>query len=107
MSSSVLKQQVTEFCTPPLGQLHRHIWLTKEVAASVGVDLSAAMHSGDLDPRCYSQMVTKCRRGNCDRACALHLEKLKNRKQNEVQSFCPNKAAIDAMARWTREADQS
>ncbi|MBT8154932.1 hypothetical protein KMP13_13775 [Epibacterium ulvae] len=83
----------------PLGQVHRHMWLTKEVAASVGVDLSAAMHSGQLDPRNYSNLVTQCRSSGCDNTCALHVSALPSGRQDEVQDFCPNKALLDRLAK--------
>lgn len=84
---------------PHLGQVHRHMWLTKEVAASIGLDLSAAMHSGQLDPRHYSQLVTQCRSSSCDNACALHVSALPGGRQDEVQGFCPNKKLFDQLAK--------
>lgn len=82
-----------------LGNMYRHMWLTHEVARSVGVDLSAAMHDRSLDPRRYSEIVTKCRASGCDRACALHLSTLKNGQQEQVQDYCANKDLIDRLSK--------
>ena len=86
-----------------LGNMYRHMWLTHEVARSVGVDLSASMHNGSLDPRRYSEIVTKCRASGCDRTCALHLSVLKNGKQKEVQDYCANKDLIESLSRMKEQ----
>lgn len=80
------------------------MWLTREVAASVDVDLSVAMQAGQLNPRSYSDLLTRCRGAGCDRACALHLSALKNGRQDKVQEFCPNKEQLDQLASKPRRA---
>lgn len=89
---------------PHLGQMHRHLWLTNEVAASVGVDLNAALHSGQLDPHNYSKIVTQCRSAGCDNTCALHVSALPGGHQDEVQEFCPNKSILDQLAKQQNKA---
>lgn len=51
--------------TQMLGDPARHFFMTRGVARVMGVSLSEAMQSGDLDPQGYARMVTRCR------GCAL------------------------------------
>lgn len=48
-----------------LGDPARHFFMTRGVARVMGLSLSEAMNAGELDPRRYADMVTRCR------GCAL------------------------------------
>lgn len=51
--------------TSVLGDPARHFFMTRGVARVMGLSLAEAMDTGQLDPRRYADMVTRCR------GCAL------------------------------------
>ncbi len=79
------------------GNLYRHIWLSGQVAQSIGVSLRDALRSGRLDPRRYSEIISRCQNNACDKACALHMSVLRDGQQENVQDFCANQQLFEAL----------
>lgn len=79
------------------GNLYRHIWLSGQVARSVGVNLREALRSGKLNSRQYSEVISRCQNSDCDKACALHMSALPNGRQDNVQGFCANQRLFESL----------
>lgn len=73
-----------------LGDLFRHLWLFQTVAKAAGIDLSAALRSGELSHLDYAKLVTRCRSGGCSNACALWSSARKPGEGPAVPDFCPS-----------------
>lgn len=80
-----------------LGDIFRHLWLLRAVAAAAGADLSRAVAEGRLSPLAFSQMVTGCRGGGCSRACALWLS-ARSACAAAVPEFCAGAEALQRLA---------
>ncbi|NRB19545.1 MAG: hypothetical protein HRU33_18790 [Rhodobacteraceae bacterium] len=80
----------------PTGGIYRHLWLLKTMSNAVGVDLSQAMADGTLGVAEYSQMVSECRFGGCDKACVLWQAKTQG-QANSPPDLCANKEALERL----------
>lgn len=76
-----------------LGDIFRHLWLLKAVAAAAGVDLDQAMRDGRLSGLDYARMVTACRGADCSKSCALWLSS-RRAAAPAVPEFCPSADAF-------------
>lgn len=79
-----------------LGDVSRHFWLTRSVARSMGISFSEAMADGRLSPEAYAALVTRCRAGGCQEACALWLAHQAGGAE-AAPEHCVNAAVLNAL----------
>lgn len=77
----------------PAGAPGRHLFLTRAMAARLGVALDAALHAGFLSRHDLSRMITRCRACLCPEECAALLDG-ELREMVEAPAYCRNRAAL-------------
>jgi len=77
----------------PVGDLYRHMWLTKAVSEAVGVNLSESRGEGHLEVLDYSRMLINCRNAACAKTCALWLTQQQD-IANAPPDFCVNRETL-------------
>lgn len=73
-----------------LGDPYRHIWLTRKVTETAGIDLDGALRTGELSRRGFARVVTRCRAAGCGGQCARHLQQ----GAAGIPEFCANKDVL-------------
>lgn len=86
-----------------LGDPNRAFWLTRSVARAIGVNLSEALHRGDLSAIDYAAMVTRCRRcphaETCEAWLAVH-----GAGAERAPDCCTNAEALNRLRHGRRTA---
>lgn len=73
----------------PLGDINTHFWMTLGMARAVGVNLTDALHSGQITRPQYAQIVTRCRGCEIGGICTKWLAEQTNIAE-EVPTSCEN-----------------
>lgn len=79
-----------------LGSTERHFWLTRSVARTMGLSMSAAMKEGRLSAQGYSEMIMKCRRCEFVDQCEQWLARCGDGAQSAPEP-CVNAAMYEAL----------
>lgn len=84
-----------------LGDPARHFWLTRSVARTMGLNLSAAMAAGRLSATGYAEMVNTCRKCPNTSQCEAWLASSRA-GPSDAPAHCANAAAFQRLARNER-----
>ncbi len=72
----------------PLGKANHHFWRVQKMARATGIDLVAAVRSGELSPQDWADMVQSCRACDWAEQCR---HRLKNGQSlGHVPAECAN-----------------
>jgi len=75
------------------GDVGTHLWLTRGMAARVGVSLDAVLHEGTLTRGDFAGMVTRCR--SCSQpADCLAFQSAGGALCAEAPEYCANRALL-------------
>ncbi|MGH1424474.1 MAG: DUF6455 family protein [Pseudooceanicola sp.] len=77
----------------PLGDVKRHFWLVKRMAKANGVDVNAAVRSGQLSESDWADVVTRCRTCSHPDTCEYRLAEgeLAQDHAPRIPDFCENR----------------
>lgn len=84
----------------PMGDARDHFWLTIGMSKAVGIDLAAALKSGEMPQADYAQMVTRCRRCDNPTGCRALLDQ--HPELEMAPEYCTNQAFLADLAQRER-----
>ena len=83
-----------------LGDISEHLDLVRRMARATDVDLTHAMHVGEITNADWSQMVTNCRGCTGADACRDRLAVLERTEQRaHAPDYCENRVTFGRLAR--------
>ncbi|PTV96337.1 hypothetical protein C8J27_102131 [Rhodobacter aestuarii] len=82
------------------GNLDLHFWITRGMARRLGVNLTEAMHDGNLTQADFASMITRCRECPGVDGCMAYLAG-SSPAAGETPDWCRNRAILHELSDLT------